>query len=83
MSPGDLYPCSWTRVVESGGAWMLLAVSMARGLAGQLIDGIEQLDAAQIGGLIEPEVECPHVLGHSSATEQRIVGAAILGTWGS
>ena len=33
------------------------------GLSGELVDNVEKLDAAQIGGLVELEVQGPHVVG--------------------
>ena len=35
----------------------------AEGLSGELVDDVEQLDAAQAGGLVELEVQGPHVVG--------------------
>ena len=38
-----------------------------QGLAGELVYDVEQLDAAQIGGLVELEVERPHIVGATGA----------------
>ena len=45
---------------------MLWAASMQRA-SGELVDDVEHLDAAQIGGLVELEVQGPHVVGGLSS----------------
>ena len=44
-------------------ASMLWAAWMDQGFSGELVDDVEQLDAAQAGGLVELEVQGPQVVG--------------------